>query len=92
MTIVKLTFKGTHRVLNGETGLTFIVDSFTGSRSGGLVAHVRDYRYMTNGRPQLWSLSPEHYEVVEDTLSRSAAPVDLRQIFRNGDNTHAFSV
>jgi hypothetical protein len=66
MNIAKLTDKGMVRVLSAAPGMTFVVDRFSeGSR--GQVAHVRDYRYP---RPdikrdhQIWSLSPDEYELV----------------------------
>ena len=67
--IARLTKDGTARVLNGEVGMTFIVDEIT---TNGLrrIAHVRDYRYprVVNGERhadyQIWSIGPEGYQLV----------------------------
>jgi hypothetical protein len=66
LTVVKLTGTGWTRVLNGKEGMTFIVDKFTPAANGGMIAHVRDYRWTNGGFPfQIWSLSPDQYEVIE---------------------------
>lgn len=55
---------GLRRVLNGQIGMTFVVDSFTTSISGQ-VAHVRDYRY--NGAHyeyQIWSIASDGYHLL----------------------------
>jgi len=72
MTIIKLLPAGRSRVLDGETGMTFVVDSFTDTYDNrGKVAHVRDYRHFKNcatlGRPfQIWSIGPGGYEMIEN--------------------------
>lgn len=64
MTIVKINEHGAGRVLRGEPGMTFVVDSFTVTGRGN-IAHVRDYRFVTKGRDfQIWSIGPEGYEIV----------------------------
>lgn len=63
--VIKLTEKGLHRVLNGEVGMTFIVDCFTEALSEkGQVAHVRDYRDPENREYVIWSIGPDGYEIV----------------------------
>ncbi|MER9652499.1 hypothetical protein NKJ26_03140 [Mesorhizobium sp. M0152] len=65
MIVVKLNASGLHRVLDGKIGMTFIVDAFTESLSGGNIAHVRDYRYPQEGRPwQIWNIGPEGYDIL----------------------------
>ena len=84
--LVKLNMEGTSRVLNGEVGMTFIVDQFTVSagRPGEYVAHVQDHRYPVgpSGRPQIWSLCPGQYEL----LAGSCRIVhgDARQVIATG--------
>lgn len=76
MIVVKLTRRGTCRVLTGDEGLTFIVDKVTTSGDGtGHVMHVRDYRYPTaGGRPwQIWSLSPGDYEIIAEATDEVPA-------------------
>lgn len=64
-TVARLTEDGVHRVLNGVTGMTFIVDKFTPGGSLGQVAHVRDYRYPGDHRPfQIWSIAAPGYELL----------------------------
>lgn len=66
MQVIKLLEKGLPRVLDGEVGMTFVVEATTKRIAGdGIVAHVRDYRYH-NGQNdyQIWSIGPEGYEVV----------------------------
>lgn len=61
MKIVKLKPEGTHRVLNAQAGLTFMVDSEQGD-----VIHVRDYRYaQTRDGYCIWTLRADQCEVVE---------------------------
>lgn len=63
---------GLSRVLDGRIGMTFVVDKFTDTIDNrGRMAHVRDYRYPTQGNGfQIWSLGPEDY----DLLPAEAAP------------------
>jgi hypothetical protein len=69
MEVIKLTFEGTSRVLNGETGATFVVNRWT-EVAGLRTAHVRDYRYKNGDCPyQVWSLAPRHYELVKETTN-----------------------
>jgi hypothetical protein len=71
MQVAKLTKFGAMRVLEGRTGMTFVIKSFSNDVGGNpTVAHVIDYRFDHNGRPQTWSLSflMGHYECVEDVL------------------------
>jgi hypothetical protein len=66
--IVKLTERGLSRVLNGQVGMTFLVDSMTPGVAG-VVLHVRDYRYPRddNGKPyQTWSITADDYEIIND--------------------------
>ena len=65
--VIKLTLEGTSRVLNGETGATFVVDRWL-DIAGMRLVDVRDYRYSDRDRPyQVWSLAPRHYELVKET-------------------------
>lgn len=58
--VVMLTRAGEWRVLQGKAGMLFLVDSVTIRPDGGIVRHVRDYRYEQNGKPyQIWSLGPD---------------------------------
>lgn len=68
--VVKLTQRGLVRVLDSRVGMTFIVDAFTQRADfidGGLVYHVRDYRYESDawGAFCIWSLAPGDYEEVK---------------------------
>jgi hypothetical protein len=60
ITIVELLASGVTRVLNGQAGMTFVVDRFTKSADGGYCAHVIDLRY----NEQIWTLSPDQYRVI----------------------------
>ena len=67
-TAVRLTRSGLSRVLNATVGQIFLVDHFTPG-VGGLVAHVRDFRYPQCERPtvrdfQIWSLGVGDWEPV----------------------------
>ncbi len=71
LNVVKLTARGVRndRVMRGEAGMTFIVDSVT-VRSGiglSVIYHVRDYRYASDawGAFCIWSLAPGDYEEVD---------------------------
>lgn len=68
MIIVKINKQGISRVLNGEVGMTFIVDKFGGV--SGKTAHVRDYRFDNtnhNGKDyQIWSIGYEGYEEIKE--------------------------
>lgn len=65
LTIVKLLPAGLERVLNGQVGMTFIVDKFIDTIDNrGRIAHVIDYRYKGEHRYQIWSIGPEGYEIV----------------------------
>lgn len=64
MQVIRINEKGVARVLNGQVGMTFIVDSWT-NFSGYKVAHVRDYRYKdNNGDYQIWSIASHGFEEV----------------------------
>ena len=68
MIVIRINEKALSRVMNGQIGMTFIVDEFTDTIDDrGKIAHVRDYRYFnTFGRLyQIWSIDPEGYEVIE---------------------------
>ena len=68
MEVIKLTFAGTSRVLNGETGSTFVVDHWT-EVAGLRTAHVRDYRFSHRDNTyQVWSLAPKHYELLREKV------------------------
>jgi len=63
-TVIELTEEGLDRVLGGQIGMTFIVDSMSGT-AGNAVVHVRDYRYPTENKPyQIWSISPDGYNFI----------------------------
>jgi hypothetical protein len=63
-TIIKLTARGTSRVLNGAEGMTFMLDTMSGLNDR--CAAVRDYRYPQDHFPfQIWSLGPGDFEVLE---------------------------
>lgn len=69
MTVIRLLSKGLDRVMDGQIGMTFIVDSFTDKvDNSGQVAHVRDYRYGRTIRDyQIWSIGPEGYKIIEES-------------------------
>lgn len=65
-TVVRINERGRWRVSDARAGETFFVDS-TSVRfgTGEIICHVRDYRYPEDGREFcIWSLGPEHYEVI----------------------------
>lgn len=70
MEVVMINDRALDRVMNGQAGMTFVVDMFTYNiGDGGRTAHVRDYRYnnsnAVNGKLyQIWSIGPEGYEVI----------------------------
>lgn len=65
MKVAKLTENGISRMIDGAAGMTFVVDSFSDT-TGGKNAHVRDYRRPTAYKSyQIWTLSPDQYELVE---------------------------
>lgn len=69
MTVVKINEYALSRVLDGQIGMTFIVDKFTYRIDNrGQVAHVRDYRYPSKlkGDYQIWSIGPEGYTIIEE--------------------------
>ncbi len=62
--VIRLLPEGLPRVLNGQVGMTFIVNEFT-EGAYGPVAHVRDYRFVSDASKfQVWSLAGDQYEVV----------------------------
>jgi hypothetical protein len=67
--IARLTKYPQWRVLNGEVGMTFIVDHFTrGIR--GPIAHLRDYRYPNKWCPfRIWSVPVDCYQVVNEPVA-----------------------
>lgn len=69
LAVVKLKRPGVERVLNGQMGMTFIVDEFTDSVGGGRVAHVRDYRFLPDNQFQVWSIPEYGYEVLHEAGS-----------------------
>jgi hypothetical protein len=65
--VVRLTAQGRSRVLDGETGMTFTVDSWGGVDDR--CANVRDYRYIdvALGRKwQIWTLGPDDFERIAE--------------------------
>ena len=69
MDVVRITEAGIDRVLNGQLGMTFPVDSYTKRlNSEELIAHVRDYRHAESPlRPfQIWSIPPGGYKVITE--------------------------
>jgi len=66
MQVAIINKKGIHRVLNGEIGMTFVIDDFTPDRDYHSIAHVRDYRYSCLQREfQIWTIPYDGYELVE---------------------------
>lgn len=65
MVVIKLLKAGLPRVLNGEIGITFIVDQLSGT-VGYNVAHIRDYRYSNERKKNysIWSIPADGYEFV----------------------------
>ena len=83
--IVKLLAPGLPRVLGGQVGQTFLVDSLTRTADGELIAHVRDYRYNALGRTcQIWTLGPDCWEEVADITNPANTEQMLAKLLRKG--------
>lgn len=92
MIIVKLLEGGLPRVLNGQVGMTFIVDKFSLriDTNNQMIAHVRDYRYgKDNYRGfQIWTLGDQlvnlAYEVIHECLIDFEDEMfRLQELYRN---------